>query len=79
VSLNHPDIDAKIAAALSERNRRQAEFDKVKHSYDSSSIIDARFALDGANRRLLELRGQKEADRPVESARNSSIFFGSNS
>jgi hypothetical protein len=73
-----PDHDAAITNALASRDRLQAEFDQVKNSYDTCRLIDIRFALNEANRRVLELRGQKEADRPVESVRNSSIFFGSN-
>jgi hypothetical protein len=73
-----PDHNVEIAKALATRDRLQAEFDQVKNSYDTCRLIDIRFALNAANRRVLELRGNQAADRPVESARNSSIFFGSN-
>jgi hypothetical protein len=73
-----PDHDAAIAAALKAQQQLQAEFDQVKNGYDTCRLIDIRFALNAANRRVLELRGNQAADRPVESARNSSIFFGSN-
>jgi hypothetical protein len=75
---DRPDHDAEIAAALKVQQQQQARYDAIKYSGDSSSIIDAKFALNAANRRVLELRGRKEADRPVESVRNSSIFFSSN-
>jgi hypothetical protein len=75
---DRPDHDAEIAAALKVQQQQQARYDAIKYSGDSCAIIDARFALNAANRRVLELRGNQAADRPVESARNSSIFFGSN-
>jgi hypothetical protein len=72
------DHDAEIAKAVRTREQLQARYDALKHGFDTCAIIDARFALNEANRRVLELRGNQAADRPVESARNSSIFFSSN-
>jgi hypothetical protein len=72
-------MNAEIAKAVRTRDWMQAEYDKVKYSFDSGAIIDRRHALNEAERQLRMLRGAKAADRPVESARNSSIFYGSNS
>jgi hypothetical protein len=76
---DHPDYDAEIAKAVRTRDQLQARYDAVKHGFDASSIIDRRHALNEAERQLRMLRGAKAADRPLESMRNSSIFYGSNS
>jgi hypothetical protein len=73
-----PDFDHEIAQVSNQRQRLQAQYDKIKNSYDTCSIIDAKVALDDCERRLCELRGKKAAAQPIEPPRSSAIFFGSN-
>jgi hypothetical protein len=78
MSHDRPDFDHEIATALADRARLQAEYDAVKNGYNTFRVIQLRGAMAEATRRLCELRSAKEADRPVESVRGSSVFFSSN-
>ena len=75
---DRPDYDAEIAKLSNQRQQLQAQFDRVKHSYDTGRIIDAKVALANCDRRLCELRGKKAAAQSVEAPRSGAIFYGSN-
>jgi hypothetical protein len=75
---DRPDFDAEIAAALKTRQELQARYDKIKNTYDTCALIDAKVALANADRRLRELRGKKAAAQSIESPRSSAVFYGTN-
>jgi hypothetical protein len=73
------DYDSEIAKVRGQREQLQAQFDAVKHTYDTGRIIELRAALADVNRQLWSLQTKKAAAQPAEPLRGSSVFFGSNS
>jgi hypothetical protein len=72
------DLDAVIAEATKARDQAQAQFDRIKHSYDSSSIIDAKVRLADAERQLRRLRSEQAGANPTEPRQSGAVFYGSN-